>query len=138
MSGVPQMRQSEGNRTAKRLSAICPVQLEPDLVRSDLVRSGVIPSGFVLSFGEAMEGRATAALAWLARILSSLLLKTASVLPAEIVNGRATLRLPAAIEYNGGWLREAMPLGNVAVGSRNRRRHFLHRLWQPLFNGDEQ
>jgi hypothetical protein len=97
------MRQSEGNRTAKRLSAICPVQLEPDFVPS-----GFVLSGFVLSFGEAIEGRATAALAWLARILSSLLLKTASVLPAEIVNGRATLRLPAAIEYNGGWLREAM------------------------------
>jgi hypothetical protein len=31
---------------------------------------------------EAIEGLATAALAWLARILSSLLLKTASVLPA--------------------------------------------------------
>jgi len=89
------MRQSEGNKTAKRLSAICPVQLPTDFGRS----VGVPP------VREAIEGRATAALAWLARILSSLLLKTASVLPAEILNGRATLRLPAAIEYNGGWLR---------------------------------
>ena len=102
------MRQSEGNRTAKRLSAICPTQLESDFVRSGFVSSDLVPSGLVLSLREAIEGRATAALAWLARILSSILLKTASVLPAEIVNGRATLRLPAAIEYNGGWLREAM------------------------------
>jgi hypothetical protein len=76
------MRQSEGNNTAKRLSAICPVQLR-------LV-------------AEAIEGLVTAALAWLARILSPVLLKTASVLPAGILPGRATLQLPAAIEYNGG------------------------------------
>jgi len=94
------MRQSEGNRTAKRLSAICPGQFRPDFAWSDFVR----PDS-VRSVREAIEGRATAALAWLARILSSLLLKTASVWPAEILIGRATLRLPAAIEYNGGWLR---------------------------------
>jgi hypothetical protein len=61
-SGAPQMRQSDGNKTAKRLSAIWRVQRRP-------VR-------------EAIEGPATAALTWLARILSPVLLKTASVLPA--------------------------------------------------------
>jgi hypothetical protein len=116
------MRQSEGKRTAKRLSAIFPGQVRPDFVWSDFVWSDFVWSDFVWSdfvwsdfvrpdsvrlVREATEGRATAALAWLARILSSLLLKTASVLPAELLIGRATLRLPAAIEYNGGWLREA-------------------------------
>src|SRR5580704_17477893 len=66
-SGVPQMRQSEGNKTAKRLSAILRVQLG---------------SARSLSVPEAIEGPATAALAWLARVLSPLLLKTASVWPA--------------------------------------------------------
>jgi hypothetical protein len=61
------MRQSEGNKTAKRLSAIW------------LVQPRLAPT---LSVREAIEGPATAALAWLARILSPLLLKTASVLPA--------------------------------------------------------
>lgn len=83
------MRQSEGNKTAKRLSAIWLVQ--PGLVQPR-----------VPLLAEAIEGPATPALAWLARILSSLLLKTASVLPAGIQLGRATLRLPAGIEYNGG------------------------------------
>ncbi len=67
------MRQSEGNKTAKRLSAIRPATLAP----------------------EAIEGPATAGLAWLARILPSVLLKTASVFPAEIFPGRATPRLAA-------------------------------------------
>jgi hypothetical protein len=66
--GAAQMRQSEGNKTAKRLLAIWAAQSLASGTRS--VR-------------EAIEGLATAALAWLARILSSLLLKTASVLPAE-------------------------------------------------------
>jgi hypothetical protein len=83
--GTPQMRQSEGNRTAKRLSAIWPVQLRSIGTRRFWTR--------VLS--EAIEGPATPALAWLARILSSLLLKTASVLPAGMLLGRVTLRLPA-------------------------------------------
>ena len=63
------MRQSEGNKTVKRLSAICLAQRLP--TRAALMR-------------EAIERLAPAALAWLARILSSLLLKTASVLPARI------------------------------------------------------
>lgn len=61
--GVPQMRQSEGNKTVKRLSAMRPVQRRTPSVQ------------------EAIERLATIALAWLARILSSLLLKTASVCP---------------------------------------------------------
>jgi hypothetical protein len=83
------MRQSEGNRTANKLSAIWLFQPLP-------VLTWAAP--------EAIETLASAALAWLARILSSVLLKTASVLPAGILIGRATLRLPAAIEYNGGWV----------------------------------
>ena len=74
------MRQSEGNKTVKRLSAICRAQRRPN--RTPSMR-------------EAIQGLATAALAWLARILSSLLLKTASVLPAGKSFARATLRLPA-------------------------------------------
>ena len=58
------MRQSEGNKTAKRLSATFRVQ---DRTGSTCV--------------QAKEGPATAAVGWLARVLSSLLLKTASVLP---------------------------------------------------------
>jgi hypothetical protein len=88
--GVPQMRQSEGNKTAKRLSAIWPLQPRPAGTRCA---------------AEAIEGLATAALAWLARILSPLLLKTASALPARVLLGRATLQLPAQIEYNGGRVR---------------------------------
>ena len=72
--GVPQMRQSEGNKTVKRLSAIRSVQ--PRSRRTSPMR-------------EAIEGLATAALAWLARILSSLLLKTASVCP-QLWAGRLT------------------------------------------------
>lgn len=71
------MGQSEGNRTAKRLSAIWPVQLEA--TRTRLVWIGLLP--------EAIEGPATAALAWLARVLSPLLLKTASVFPQEVTLG---------------------------------------------------
>src|SRR5271155_1797305 len=70
--GVPQMRQSEGNRTAKRLSAIWGSQPRG------------LPPLSTLLLAEAIEGPATPAVAWLARILSSLLLKTASVLPAGI------------------------------------------------------
>jgi hypothetical protein len=65
--GVPQMRQSEGNKTAKRLAAILLVQRR---------------SARIFSVPEAIEGPATAALALLARVLSPLLLKTASVWPA--------------------------------------------------------
>jgi len=71
--GEPQMRQSEGNKTAKRLLAIWPAQSRP-------TRTGAVR--------EAIEGLATAALAWLARILSSLLLKTASVCPQRLLGGR--------------------------------------------------
>src|SRR5580704_2940854 len=83
-NGVPQMRQSEGNKTAKRLSAIWRPQPRP---------TWTSPIGFWLA-PEAIEGLATAALAWLARILSPLLLKTASALPARNLSGRATLQLP--------------------------------------------
>ena len=88
------MRQSDGNKTAKRLSAIWPVQL-----RSTQPWSTLTPLVWTALLPEAIEGPATPALAWLARILSSLLLKTASVLPAGLLLGRATLRLPAGIEY---------------------------------------
>ncbi len=54
---------------------------------------------------EAIGGPATAALAWLARILSPLLLKTASVMPTQFWLRRAALRLPAEIEYNCGRVR---------------------------------
>jgi len=94
------MRQSEGNRTAKRLSAIWPVQ-----PRSTQLRPTATRLVWIWLVPEAIEGPATPALAWLARILSSLLLKTASVLPAGFLLGRATLRLPAGIEYNGGRVR---------------------------------
>jgi len=89
------MRQSEGNKTVKRLSAIW-------LVQAGLVQPWSIGER---PLSEAIEGPATAALAWLARILSSLLLKTASVLPAGFELGRATLRLPTELEYNGGLVR---------------------------------
>jgi hypothetical protein len=72
------MRQSEGNKTAKRLSAIWRVQTRPTQARlawTSPIRIPLAP--------EAIEGLATAALAWLARVLSPLLLKTASVWPAE-------------------------------------------------------
>src|SRR5580700_623846 len=72
-NAVPQTRQSEGNKTANRLSAICAVHPWP--LRTRL--TDISPAR------EAIEGLATAALAWLARILSQLLLKTASVLPAK-------------------------------------------------------
>jgi hypothetical protein len=76
--GSPQIRQSEGNKTAKRLSAMRLVQTWRKTARP-----------------EAIEGPATAALAWLARILSPLLLKTASVLPAGIlILGGRLARLP--------------------------------------------
>jgi hypothetical protein len=71
--GSPQTRQSDGNKTAKRLSAIWEVQL----------RSAQLRSVCVWLAAEAIEGLVPAPLAWLARILSSLLLKTASVWPAN-------------------------------------------------------
>jgi hypothetical protein len=99
------MRQSEGNRTAKRLSAIWPVQPRSTQLRPIPTRLVWVRLVWIWLVPEAIEGPATPALAWLARILSSLLLKTASVLPAGFLLGRATLRLPAGIEYNGGWVR---------------------------------
>jgi hypothetical protein len=70
------MRQSEGNKTAKRLSAIW---LEA-LVNSEVSNH----RGLVR---EAIERPATAALAWAARIRSPLLLKTASLMPAKTPPG---------------------------------------------------
>ncbi len=66
------MRQSEGNKTAKRPSAIWLVVLASREVSK---RGGPLR--------EAIEGPATAALAWAARIRSPLLLKTASLMPAR-------------------------------------------------------
>lgn len=81
-SGIPQMRQSEGNRTAKRLAATRRVKPDSAQIRSNLLRSNQLRSNRNLLVPEAIEGPATAALAWLARVLSPLLLKTASVWPA--------------------------------------------------------
>ncbi len=62
------MRQSEGNRTEKTLSA----------ARRNQTRPAETAAGDGLQ--ETILGPATAALLWLARIRSSLLLKTASLL----------------------------------------------------------
>src|SRR4029077_14608872 len=71
-SGAPQMRQSEGNNTAKRLSPARPPHRET------------------------IEGPATV-LAWIARVRSPLLLKTASRVPVErAVHGRRI-----SLQYNG-------------------------------------
>lgn len=67
------MRQSEGNRTVKKHSAI---RREIRLAQE-------------LSCAEAIGGPATAALAWIARIRSPLLLKTASVIPEECTLARS-------------------------------------------------
>src|ERR1700691_2356674 len=71
--GSPQRRQSEGNRTEKRLSATWVVRIR---FHQDGGRTG--PGGADEDARETIEGPKTAALAWLARIRSSLLLKTAS------------------------------------------------------------
>src|ERR1017187_5620453 len=105
-SGVPQMRQSEGNRTAKRLSVIWPAQ--PQLI-------------VARSLPEAIEGLATAALAWLARILSPLLLKTASVLPAE------------NLTWAGDSAIACLPSSITAAGSARQRCGQLVALPLPLF-----
>jgi hypothetical protein len=117
------MRQSEGNKTAKRLSAICvvhPRSPEPRLKDISPAR-------------EAIEGLATAALAWLARILSPLLLKTASVLPARNPSGGplCDCLLTCSIAANGS-------LGNVTIRSRHRTRHLLDRFPRPLFHRHEK
>jgi hypothetical protein len=80
------MRQSEGNKTAKRLSASWPE------IR---LAHGVPICG-------AIELPATAALAWAARILSPLLLKTASLVPARnsLSGGRLRYSL-LTNKYNG-------------------------------------
>jgi hypothetical protein len=65
--GNPQIRQSEGSSTANKLEA---AWIETRRVQ-DSAATGAI------------EGPAPAALAWIARIESSLLLKTASVMPTK-------------------------------------------------------
>jgi len=84
--GSPQMRRSEGNKTAKMLPAMCRVQrgCEADRSsedgssedRSDEDRPAESVPALGSTLREAIERLATAALAWLARILSPLLLKT--------------------------------------------------------------
>ena len=77
--GSPQMRQSEGNKTEKRLSATWPDQNRPAQKRWP-IRANERPCTFM----KTIECPATAMLAWLARIRSSLLLKTASsFIPAQ-------------------------------------------------------
>jgi hypothetical protein len=71
------MRQSEGNKTAKRPSAIWLV----GLANREVSKHEVTSHGGLVR--EAIEGPATAALAWAARIRSPLLLKTASLMPAR-------------------------------------------------------
>lgn len=80
-----------------------------------------------------MEGLATAALAWLARILSSLLLKTASVLSAAFYSGGplCDCLLQPSITAAGR-------LGNVAAGLRHRSRHLLYRFGQARAYGHEK
>jgi hypothetical protein len=88
------MRQSEGTRSEKRLSAI----------RTE-TRPGQAWSNHDRPPAKAIESPAPAALAWIARIRSPLLLKTASVMPTK---NRALPRCPriASIAASG-------PLGNV-------------------------
>jgi len=76
------MRPSEENRTAKSFSAS----------RTDtrFAREG--------RSAEAIKGPAVAAVAWIARIRSPLLLKTASVIPARM---RALARCLLFSQYNG-------------------------------------
>src|ERR1700758_926098 len=82
--GSPQMRQSEGKKTEKRLSATRVAQTRP--------RVGQASCGTI-------ERPTTAILAWVARIRSSLLLKTASSSSrAEIRRGRSLLHL---LQYSG-------------------------------------
>src|SRR5450755_2396271 len=71
--GSPHRRQSEGNRTEKRLSAARLTQVRLTQVRSAQTRPSLDE---VLC--NTIEGPDRATLAWLARIRSSLLLKTAS------------------------------------------------------------
>jgi hypothetical protein len=86
---LPQRRQSEGKKTEKKLSAI--TRAQPRCSSNQPVL-------------KAIGGLATAALAWLARILSSLLLKTASVLPREDSAGRSC---NCCHQYNGRtWARQ--------------------------------
>lgn len=76
--GSPHIRQSEGKRTAKRFSAS---QRESRRTH-DVWAAGAI------------EGPAAIALAWIARIRSPLLLKTASVIPARYGRLRAACLSP--------------------------------------------
>jgi hypothetical protein len=71
------MRQMEGKRTVKRLSIVRPVLVA--------IVPPVIPRPIhERAFSETIAGLAAGTLAWLARIRSSLLLKTASFkLPAK-------------------------------------------------------
>src|SRR5580658_4533063 len=86
-SGVSQMRQLEGNNTAKQPSAT---------TRAQAARP-TLPAA-----REAIGGLTIAAWVWLARILSSLLLKTASVLPAPNRSGCGWRCYCLLEKYNGG------------------------------------
>src|SRR5580658_763760 len=93
--GSPQMRQSDGNKTEKRLSATRLTQGRSAEVGLTQTRSG--PNE---SFRETIECPATAALAWLARIRSSLLLKTASFVTPRTPTRRGQSLLQC-LQYSG-------------------------------------
>lgn len=105
------MRQSEGNKTAKRLSAIW--------------RVARLTHGW--RFRRAIEGPATAVLAWAARIASPLLLKTASLSAREKLLGGRLCLLRSSITAAG-------PLGNVAgsAGAKRGNRRLAHHVRKPL------
>ncbi len=127
--GSPQRRQSEGHRTEKRLSAAWRIQL------------GSAPTSSTLTcpisdevFCNTIGGPDTAALAWLARIRSSLLLKTASSLTPRTQNRRGPSFLEHQRSHNTSSIAVMAPLGNVAVGRRCRMlsRHDPGRVRQPF------
>jgi hypothetical protein len=121
--GSPQRRQSEGNRTEKRLSAAWRIQLGSAPTSSTLTRPR--PDEV---FCNTIGGPDTPALAWLARIRSSLLLKTASS------SSREHKTAADHLSYNTSSIAVIQPLGNVAVGRRCRMlsRHDSGRVRQPF------
>jgi hypothetical protein len=102
--GSPQVRQSAGKKTEKRLSAARAAQIragegrsksEVGCSKSEGGRSGFWESGV----SETILGPATVTLAWLARVRSSLLLKTASSCSRWQSAARGQFAPPS--QYNG-------------------------------------